>query len=234
LIVLLVSYPRSGNTFFRHVFECIYGYPTFTQYPEVSFGGILHSNAQWHGNTVLPLTLIKTHAYFDTLYKQSSSIRTVPVIYIVRDGRDAIVSHAQFQKKLGKPLAYAQLDISVLLRKLIIGELRDTNNLAWHWSRHVIRWFNQLKNAPSSIVHFEQLIKTPEETVKRAIREIGYENWNASLSGRILSFQELKEKFPTFFTSGQVGRYREEMSPTLQRLFWIYHEPGMIRAGYTQ
>src|SRR5437879_528140 len=87
---LLASYPRSGNTFFRVILSHRYGLTVHTDRPPPAEWGKIGLVA----GAGEPL-FYKTHGL-------PEAGDTRPAVYIVRDGRDALVSYAHFT------LAYAQ------------------------------------------------------------------------------------------------------------------------------
>jgi len=102
MIVWLASYPRSGNTFFRVLMKHLYGIKTYSIYNDSLFSEI--GASEMIGHEDLPasieelsrssrLYLIKTHG----LPTDDS-----PVIYLVRDGRDSIVSYARYIMSFGE------------------------------------------------------------------------------------------------------------------------------------
>jgi hypothetical protein len=88
----IVSYPRSGNTWVRFLIANLV-YPK----EEVSFANIerLIPDTSSQSNRALKRTprprIIKSHQYFDPRYPR--------VLYIVRDPRDLVLSHYDFQRK---------------------------------------------------------------------------------------------------------------------------------------
>ena len=86
MVIWLASFPRSGNSYFRVVSKTLFDQEIYSVYPEnnkqVSAGEL---EAMMQENKVY---LVKTHE----LPPDSS-----PAIYLVRDGRDALVSLAWFQ-----------------------------------------------------------------------------------------------------------------------------------------
>src|SRR5262245_5929563 len=98
MITWLASYPRSGNSFFRIVLKHLYAIPTYEAYNLDLANPIFAGLAEIVGHKPNPATLeemaqsgqhyiVKTHELPRDDY---------PAIYLVRDGRDAIVSHANY------------------------------------------------------------------------------------------------------------------------------------------
>src|SRR5690348_17690471 len=98
MIIWLASYPRSGNTFYRillnHLFgvstQSVYNDPLFEERPELSeLVGHAHNDRSLHELASSPRAyFVKTH--------ELPNCDTYPAIYLVRDGRDALVSYAHY------------------------------------------------------------------------------------------------------------------------------------------
>ena len=102
MLIWLASYPRSGNTFLRILLNRLYGFTTTTGYddndpvaqqigPEVvGYEPRLHTLQEIVEQP--KITFVKTH-------RQPHRVECgeQPAIYIVRDGRDAIVSFAHYR-----------------------------------------------------------------------------------------------------------------------------------------
>jgi hypothetical protein len=121
--IWLASYPRSGNTFLRTILWHCFGLKSASVYPndlggnrtlEQYVGHIEHGpggGVQFPANS---LPLIKTHTY---------PTDDSPAIYVVRDGRAAAVSMANFYRD------------SMTLDAIIDGQHRFGT-----WSQHVQAW----------------------------------------------------------------------------------------------
>src|SRR5690606_25886720 len=87
----IASFPRSGNTFFRNILYYVYGIESST----------------WHKETAYPVDenyagfdFVKTHLLPSELEPNDVNI---PAIYLVRDGRDALVSIAHHRSDIVEP-----------------------------------------------------------------------------------------------------------------------------------
>ena len=99
MIVWLASYPRSGNTFLRVVLHNVYGVSTYSVYEDND------PVAQRVGPALVgyrPKPAERTRmidgadVYFVKTHKRRKA-DGFPAIYLVRDGRDAIVSSARLR-----------------------------------------------------------------------------------------------------------------------------------------
>lgn len=118
MIVWLASYPRSGNTFLRTVLYQHFGFKTYSifNHEKEHFGqvgeltGHIEYENSWedfytNASSSKDIYFVKTH--FEPLDEQ-------PCIYIVRDGRMAILSYFYYHKD------FIQSDSSLL--ELIVGD----------------------------------------------------------------------------------------------------------------
>src|SRR5262245_9850273 len=102
MIVWLASYPRSGNTFLRIVLHRVYGPPTYSIYdgddPVAQRVG-----PELVGYRPKPLRRSELVASDELFFVKTHKRRKAddsPAIYLVRDGRDAVVSHAHLRASM--------------------------------------------------------------------------------------------------------------------------------------
>lgn len=158
-----------------------------------------------------------------------------PVIYLVRDGRDAVVSYAHlFLDFVGKPPLWRRFrwrlrgltTFEGQLEHLIIGKSPFGS-----WNEHVEGW---LARPNTAVMRFEDLIQTPVAVVQRAFQELKLSDILPAAREAPVTFGELKKQNPKFFRKGQAGGWREEMNARLQALFWRYNSPMMRRLAYPE
>ncbi len=222
----IASFPRSGNTYFRNILYYVYGIESST----------------WHKETAYPVDenynnyrFVKTHLLPGDLIPADQNI---PAIYLVRDGRDAVVSIAHHRKDLVKPGSDFNLNLQ---EAIVAGE----GSFFGGWSKNAEEWIQRA----NLIIRFEDLISDPVSVFKRVEKLISLPtaNWN-----NLPSFKELKSGKPKyggiskisdpkfnpdefaekFFRKGTSGGWKEEMSPFFQDLFWSFHGDTMERLGY--
>ena len=180
-------------------------------------GGAVPEDEALHSDT---LYLVKTHELPSD---------TSPAIYLVRDGRDVLVSYAHFiVQRSGAPGAASDpAAVRDTLRALI-----ERRGSVGGWGPHVKAWLCDRQPAPA-LVRFEDLVAAPVQTVVKAM---------TSLSGgpianhRVFeppSFAYLHHLLPDFFRSGRVGGWKTEMPDDLHALFWEHYAEAMSLAGYT-
>ncbi len=215
-MIWLASFPRSGNTFFRNILYQVYGLESSTFHRDPQYPLIENYQAY---------PFVKTHLLPADLAPQDASIKKV---YLVRDGRDALVSMAHHKKDLTRP---GSDFYNNLLESILAWEDADFGG----WSENVRQW----SKAADLIIRYEDLIEDPlRETEKlRTLMELP-----PARSDRLPSFEELKHGQAKYggergrqdraFRRGKAGSWQQEMPPELQRLFWEMHGDTMEQMGY--
>jgi glycosyltransferase involved in cell wall biosynthesis len=222
-MIALVSFPRSGNTFFRNLLFELYGLESSTFHREA--GRELEEN--WFEYPV-----IKTHVLPEEL---PAAMRGLKVVYIVRDGRDSLVSLAHHRKDLVEP--GTDFYINLLEATLALG-----NSNFGGWSKNVSAWLPKA----SVVIKYEDLISNPIEETERLRNIVTLPLPDKS---RLPSFHDLKFGEPAYgagksqtevenfavknFRKGKKGSWREEMPEDIHRLFWDLHRAPMLALGYT-
>ena len=215
-MVWLASFPRSGNTFFRNILYQVYGLESSTFHRDPHYPVI--ENYQ-------DFPFVKTHLLPADLVPADASIKK---IYLVRDGRDAMVSMAHHKKDI----IYPGTDFYNNLLESILG-LEDVD--FGGWSENVKQW----ANVADIIIRYEDLIKDPIEQVER-LREI-MDLPKPDLE-KLPTFEKLKFGDPKYggergkqdkaFRRGKSGSWKDEMPFELEQLFWELHSDAMNMVGY--
>lgn len=224
MICWLASYPRSGNTMLRTLLTSMFGLETRSIYDE-GFGqspDSMSSALKWK-EQVCDLEaarlnpqqlLVKTH--------ELPPEHEDAAIYVVRDGRDALISYAHFLLHY-EPAAVNGLTFLGVLEALICGELGYGN-----WSHHVSAW--QRRPGPTMLLRYEDLAKRPFERVAFALRQLSIDT--APTGAAAPKFEALQSRFPGFFRRGVSGGWRDEMPSPLVELFMRLHGETMEACGY--
>jgi hypothetical protein len=227
VILWLASYPRSGNSFLRLILKIAFGAGSYSIYPEGL--GRLTSLPKVREGLDPDRSLADMAASADLCPVKTHELPgddEHPAIYVVRDGRDALVSYAHYVLErvpefVPPPGADSFL---AMLREVVC---RDEH--FGGWSRNVTAWSS--RKAPSAVIRFEDLIVDPIPVVGRALERLGIRL--QSTGSALPSFAELHRAAPTFFRAGRVGSYRDEMPRALEDLFWSRHGGAMRRHGYS-
>ena len=227
MIVWLASYPRSGNTFLRIILNSLFHVKTASVYSG-PLEGIIPEYNQLVGYLRLPGSLQSLQAsevtYFIKTHELPSTSDNNTAIYIVRDGRDTLVSYAHFALTF-EPENYSNKTFQETLRVLI-----ESKEHFGGWSKHVASW--KSRGGSTAIIRYEDLIDDPVELVLEACKRIHLTL--PPLSGTLPDFESLQATIPSFFRKGKSGNWKSEMPPELEELFWSIHEPTMLQMGYSR
>ena len=226
MIIWLASYPRSGNTLFRILLNRLRGVHSYSVYndrifeerPEVAdVVGHMHAGASIEQMANSPeIFVVKTH--------DLPGEDDYPAVYLVRDGRDALVSYAHFARDFES--SEAPRDFVSTLRDLVVS-----TDAFGGWGANVLGWV-QRRRGPTAVVKFEDLLADPVLTMDRALAQLPLEPRADGATGVMPSFDELQQQLPQFFRRGRTGVWRNEMPPEIQQLFWDKHAQAMDVMGY--
>ena len=211
-MIWLVSYPRSGNTFFRNILYYVYGLESQALNLEKKQTIIPTDN---HGLG----PIVKTHL----LPHQVPIKEGDTVVYLVRDGRDSVISRAYRKKHMLNK--YSSFSVN-----LINFISRQKNS----WSKHVETW----SKFSTIIIHFEDLIQEPLAQVERLQEFLDLPNGQKDKLPTLQSQKEGKAKYGggkfvhKFFRKGQIGNWAKEMKPRYKWLFHKLHGETLLRLGY--
>jgi hypothetical protein len=224
MVVLLASYPRSGNTWFRVLAHALYGIKTADCYnPEGKFSEeegqrdvelLVGQSSVAEVEKGTGVGLLKTHEMADGADSR-------PAICLVRDGRDVYVSYAHFATTfLPNPTG---VDFQAHLRAMV-----ESPDYFGGWSRNVESWLT--RKSPTVFVRYEEMLGDPEKSLRESLETLGLTFGSAGQ--KPLAFEELKQLLPNFFRRGKAGSWRDEMPPEVEDLFWTHHGATMERLGY--
>ena len=225
MLVWVASYPRSGNSFFRIALHRLYGHRSVreqTRSVEPTGGGLACD--LWTTLTDPELAaddglyFVKTHE----MPRESSC----PAIYLVRDGRDSLVSYAWFSLSRHQGLRPEEVTPE-FYRQALHGVIHDTQGAYGGWSNNVLAWSGRPNTC---VLKFEELIAAPKRCVTRAMESLALPG--AALGELVPSFAELQAARPHHYRRGAVGSWRDEFPVDLLDEFWRLHGAGMEVAGY--
>jgi glycosyltransferase involved in cell wall biosynthesis len=215
-MIWLASFPRSGNTYFRNILYQVYGLASSTfhrdpQYPVIE--------------DYQDYPFVKTHLLPADLVPNDPNIKKV---YLVRDGRDALVSMAHHKKDIIKP---GTDFYNNLLESILAWEDVDFAG----WSENVKQWLS----VADLVIKYEDLVADPLGQAERLRELIDLPDPKVD---QLPTFEKLKFGKPQYggergkqeraFRRGKAGGWKDEMPDELQQLFWELHGEGMELAGY--
>ncbi|MCW5770855.1 MAG: sulfotransferase domain-containing protein [Rhodospirillaceae bacterium] len=240
MIVWIASYPRSGNTLARILLHRVFGIasvseyaPRRASYADVPIAG--QGDVPAFGARDRRLRrLIAEGAYLpydgpfeEFLDRARSAPERVfvkshgaprdasPAIYVVRDGRSALVSQYHY-------LA-ARLPEPVSLAEIVCG----TDPQSGSWSRHLTDW-QPLTRPDTLLLRYEQLAQEPDAAIERLAGFLG----TSPRAPWRNPFDEFHALDPSFFRNGSDARNLAEMTAPVEALFWTHHGAWMRKLGY--
>lgn len=236
----LISFPKSGNTWLRFlvanllVGETPLGLTEFGRYvPDSHIKGDLPFMVDPASPfNQAPYQFVKSHRPYTREFHR--------VIYLARDGRDALTSLFHWSNARNRPYA---------LRDLIVGASPFRR-----WSDHVMGWVN--RRPQLILVKYEALYADTVGTMARLLDRIGWRLPAERLAVAVerSSFRAMRameqglsqsegaaptreqpadnaEK-PLFVRKGGSGDWRNLFSPEDEALFWEHNRAGMEALGY--
>jgi len=203
-MIWLASYPRSGNTFFRIVLHEVYGIESSTYHLEDDYP----VDADYSDYPV-----VKTHLLPSKLRPNDPSI---PAVYLVRDGRDTIVSMAHQRKDFTDLYSNYYMN----MREAILAQ---GDSYFGGWSKNVSQWVERA----SIVIKFEDLILDPIGSIEqlRSIMDLPQPNIT-----KLPSFQDLKEKDFRYGT-GKIHNFADQDREKRREFFFRRGKIGGVERG---
>lgn len=225
--IFLVSYPRSGNTWLRHLLACL-------RYPDRQWG---HHNLNeavpdmyevGAGMDRLPSPrFIKSHEPYDSRYPK--------VIYLYRDPRDVAVS---YYKMLTCEKQYTE-NFSRFLQTFVSEQLPYGS-----WARHIDSWIFRPHPGPRLNICYELLVADTENQLRKIAAFAGLHLSTSEITRAIeaSAFHKLHKsvlqdlgKDPnrsSVWVKGGPGKWKEYFSPDDVRVLINRFGSIMQRLGY--
>lgn len=223
MIIWLASYPRSGNTLLRLILHRGFGHTTWSLYDDKfdlgrndaagkAIGHRLHGKSP---AAFLAEARASKDTYIVKTHEMPPADQGEKVIYVVRDGRAAVVSYWHYRRRIADCR-------DELLEETVAGTV-------WGglWSRHVDAWID----APIEkklVLRYESLVSDLPGNV-------------AELAGFLecptppspdTSFGPLQDSFPEFFHRGDNAANVRELEARCPGLFNALHGTTQSRLGY--
>lgn len=213
--VIIAGYPKSGNTWMQSIISgIVYGIDT-KYLPDRLANEIVNDvHAKSYYKRIHKVCFFKSHNLPQKQYKN--------VIYIVRDGRDAVVSYYHMNKKLG--LEYS-------LRDMIVD---GVGLFPSKWNKHVDEWLKNPYQSNIIYIRYEDLIYDFKKEIQKvcSFLEIQREESLIDLVMKGCSFEEMQAKEKKFgmenknwnpkeqfFRKGIIGDYENELTQNLKSSF---------------
>ncbi|MBN0989585.1 sulfotransferase domain-containing protein [Amphritea pacifica] len=235
--VMIVSYPKSGNTWMRFLIgNYLYEELDFINMENL-IPDIYVVNEKKLSKMKSP-RIMKSHEYFDPRYKKC--------IYIVRDPRSVAVSYYHFLKKYGR--IDLDSDFYEYLKVFVKG---GYDNYA-AWDEHVMSWYGIKKDKTEDFIFikYEDMLAAPEKVLRDVLEFLGEnvsdECVEKAVSSSSFEKMRLKESYQSgksevlkqsngalpFVRSGRKDEWKEYFDEKCMLLIEKRFGPVMKETGY--
>ena len=215
-VTWLASYPRSGNTLLRTILKRCFGQASQSVYDDLELADpelsllIGREAVDEDPKTFVARATQAGRSLYVKTHEMPPADRH-PSIYVVRDGRSAVVSHAHYMREI--------LGRDVTLAEVIEGKTGQS------WSRHVRAW---TPRPHTLVVRYENLAAGDAATLQKISAFIG----KPQLNEFDISFEALHAMSPAFFRVGSDSANILEMDGEAMRLFETLHGETLRAMGY--
>jgi hypothetical protein len=221
MVIWIASYPRSGNRFFRWVARYRYGLPERTKYAAPPETDPTYHRVRTMEQVVASdePVMLKTHERPDA--------DDFPAVYVLRDGRDAMVSYTHFALTITKQLP-PEAVTPELFRTTLRDLLLEDRAVYGSWAENALAWE---KRPATVMVRYEDMVLDPGGVVDRALAGAGCRV--PRVNDGVPTFDSMKKENDRLVRRGQPGSWKDEFPPELLPLFWKRNGAAMRRFGYT-
>jgi hypothetical protein len=245
----VVGYPKSGNTWLCFLLA----YCLNAEYDDLDAPGI-HPQQEYQrryvkGGLAHPSYQTQLGQIWKTHHpKRQEMSSSQPIVYLLRDGRDVMVSYFFYQRKIALNKDSAAKNWFQKLGNLVTHDSTNQNYyenfssfLQQHtdqWVTHVSTW---LERNPQVIVRYEDLKTEPEATLNKVFQQLHVEVAPAIIQQalEIFDFKQLsqrkegEEDRSSFFRKGIAGDWKNHFSRDDLEFFQAKAAKVMNQAGYS-
>jgi hypothetical protein len=219
MIIWLASYPRSGNTLLRILLHRAFGIKTLSLYDDrgdIAARPMLsdvvgHQSHGMSAKQIYEYARNSDEVFFVKTHELPHD--DAKAIYVVRDGRAAIVSYYHYIQNISG-------------RNISLSDLICGKEWPCGWSSHVDAWAFEGR-ANTLVLAYKELVGKNMQALTRVADFVGLpEPKNTSVD-----FAQLHAQFPRFFRSGSNENNIAELKGYDLELFWMLHGRTMARIG---
>ncbi len=221
MIVWLASYPRSGNTLLRTILKQTMDRGS---YSDEALSAALGLTAAENDFGHLPMD-----EPWEQFYKKASASADIhlvkthlpprdsqPVVYVVRDGRQALVSYYNYHRRFFPEHTGG-------LMNLVLGD-----DYYGGWTEHHAQWISGTR--PTMLVRYEDLVDATPVLLQEIAHFIGHAGPVAPWTN---PFEKLHQENPGFFRQGEVGwKGAPGWTPLVDGAFFQIHGELMRELKY--
>jgi hypothetical protein len=222
MIIWLASYPRSGNTLLRTILKQTMGLGSYSDEALRAALGLTETAESEFGH-------IPIEEPWEQFYRKASASADVhlvkthlpprdaqPVIYVVRDGRQALVSYDNYHRKFFPEHPGG-------LMHLVLGD-----DYYGGWSEHHAAWFAERR--PAMLVRYEELVDASAVLLQKIAHFIDHTGPVARWTN---PFEKLHQGNPGFFRQGEVSwKGAPGWTPLVDGAFFQIHGELMRKLHY--
>jgi hypothetical protein len=226
--IFVVGFPKSGNTWVQYLLAGLLCGVDASRCPDTLVQEIVPD----------VLGRVGYRRYTQPVFFKSHDLPRADyrrVIYLLRDGRDAMVSYFHHYNALFPGMDFATL-------------IRTAPDLPARWHEHVEAWLANPHKAELLIIKYEDLLYDSTVALRRICTFAGIEVDEAQLlrASEAASFANMKQrekrlgwdhatwpKDKAFVRRGTVGSYRDEMPPEVLALFQAEAGATLLKTGYS-
>lgn len=225
--VFVVGFPKSGNTWMQYLLAGLAGGVDTARCADELVQELVPDVQERAGyRRYTEPVFFKSHAAPRADYRR--------VIYLLRDGRDAMTSYFRHHNAMSPPVDFVTL-------------VRTAPGLAQRWHEHVEAWLANPFQASLHLVKYEELRRDPAATLRqiagfagltvdeavlvRAVEAASFENQQR----REQALGWANKRWPRdqpFVRRGAIGSHRNEMPPEALALFLAEAGPTLRKTGY--
>lgn len=231
----VVSYPRSGSTWFRFLlYESLSGEPSEFERVHISIPAV---GKHFDAPRLLPNggRLVGSHELFCDGPRR--------IVYIVRDPRSIVISQYKLRRRQG----VEHRDFQTFVEAFATGK----GNPFGSWAEHTSYWLSgeSAQRGRLHLVKFEDLRNDPKACLEAALQFLGThqnpEAVTAVVSGNTVEqmqakedraprevFRKAKRHEVRFVNSGSVGGWSSQLTPEQTRLIESNARDEMLELGY--
>ncbi|HTW94342.1 MAG TPA: sulfotransferase domain-containing protein [Tepidisphaeraceae bacterium] len=226
--VFICGYPRSGNTWFQYLISAVV-HGVNGEHASDALANFLVTDVHVHGYycPLGPVSYIRTHFLPRPEYRR--------IVYLLRDGRDAMVSYHLFECAMRKK----QIDF--------LQALRGNDFFPCSWQEHVEAYLANPFKAQMLTIRYEELHADPAGQMRRFVDFVGLDcddNWIATMTQTTI-FEKMRRREEMygwanpnwtadkrFIRRGKIGSYKDEMPADVLAAFLAQAGGTLRRCGY--
>lgn len=223
MIVWLASYPRSGNSLLANLIKHYYSVNLFSIYEDTDKA----VGYTYLAPDELAEAAVSKNIYFVKTHELPGD--DFPAVYLVRDGRDVVVSYAHYiiNNSINLPDPRPENIFFWALDALI-----NSSDQFSGWDNHVTSWTS--RSGRTVVLRYEELIdpRLQLEQVQFSLNELGLTGFSPVTQLPLPQFSKYHKEKPVFFRKGRPMSWATELPADFHIQFWERFGETMLTLGY--